>query len=74
MVRIHLPVIIEYPNCAKCGTPTRIVAIEPDKPGHEKRTFICSECEHRQSLIVKYQIRPGADILTAPANPATAGS
>jgi hypothetical protein len=60
MVRIHLPEIIEYPNCANCGTRTRIVQIEPDKPGHDKRTFICSECEHRQSFIVKYEVRAGA--------------
>ena len=61
MVRTHLPVIIEYPDCPKCGTPTRVVHAQPDKPGHDKRTFICSECEHEQSFIVKYEVRTGAD-------------
>jgi hypothetical protein len=37
MFRTHSPTIIGYPNCAKCGTPTRVVGIEPGEPGYDKR-------------------------------------
>jgi hypothetical protein len=55
MFRTHSPTTIEYPNCAECGTPTRVVGLEPGEPGYDKRTFICSECEHREIAFVKYQ-------------------
>ena len=44
MAPTYSPTIIDYPDCRKCGTKTRVVQIEPGKPGFDKRTFICSEC------------------------------
>jgi hypothetical protein len=32
-----------------------IVRIEPDEPGHQKRTYECSECELVENLIVKHR-------------------
>jgi hypothetical protein len=55
MAGTYSPTIIDYPDCAKCGTPTRIVHIGPGKPGYDKRTFICCECNHAEIVFVKYQ-------------------
>ena len=48
MARTHSPTTIDYPNCAKCGTFTHTVQIEPGEPGYDKRTFICYECNHSE--------------------------
>jgi hypothetical protein len=32
-----------------------LARIEPDKPGHDKRTFECFECDHTASVVVKYK-------------------
>jgi hypothetical protein len=44
-----------YPNCRKCGVPFRVVHIEPAKPGYDKRTFWCSDCNHSETILVKYE-------------------
>ena len=54
MARTHSPTTIDYPNCAKCGTLTHAVQIEPGEPGYDKRTFICYECNHSEIVFVKY--------------------
>jgi hypothetical protein len=41
------------PPCAKCGTESLLVRIEPDKPGFEQHIFECPKCEHSQSSIFK---------------------
>jgi hypothetical protein len=55
MAPTYSPTIIDYPDCRKCGTKTRVVQIEPGKPGFDKRTFICSECNHADVVFVKYE-------------------
>jgi predicted RNA-binding Zn-ribbon protein involved in translation (DUF1610 family) len=46
---------VDNPICPKCGRPMVIVRIEPDEPGHQKRTYECSECELVENLIVKHR-------------------
>jgi transcription elongation factor Elf1 len=29
--------------------------IEPDKPGHDRRTFECPRCQHEVSEVVKFR-------------------
>jgi len=45
--------VIVRPPCAKCGAETRLVRIEPDKPGYEHHVFGCPKCDHSQSSISK---------------------
>jgi transcription elongation factor Elf1 len=59
MARTHSPTAIDYPDCRKCGTRTRVVSIEQGKPGYDKRTFICSECNHAEIVFVKYESGDG---------------
>lgn len=47
--------VLDLPNCKKCGTPMFLVRIEPDDPGHDKRTFECPRCDDIVSEIVKYR-------------------
>lgn len=47
---------IERPRCAKCGTLMMLATIEPDEPGHDRRTFECSNCGHAEVAVVKYQV------------------
>jgi hypothetical protein len=39
---------IENPACGKCGSPTRLMGIEPhpSKPGFDVLTFQCEKCAH----------------------------
>jgi len=39
-------VAIVRPLCPVCGTKMHLARIEPDKPGHEIRTFECPKCDH----------------------------
>jgi hypothetical protein len=32
-----------------------LARIEPDKPSHDKRTFECFDCDHVESMVVKYK-------------------
>ena len=41
------------PLCSRCGTQSRLVGIEPDKPGHELKTFECPKCQHFDTLVVE---------------------
>ena len=47
--------VLDLPNCKKCGTTMLLARIEPDEPGHDKRTFECPRCENVISEIVKYR-------------------
>ena len=49
------PQVIERPACPKCGNRMMLARIEPDKPGHDKRTFECFDCNHSESVVVKYK-------------------
>jgi hypothetical protein len=45
------PQRIERPACPTCGITMMLACIEPDKPGHDRRTFECFECKYiRNSL------------------------
>jgi len=46
----------ERPACPHCGTKMWLRLIEPDtKPGHDARTFVCLDCDHSETLIVKFR-------------------
>jgi hypothetical protein len=47
--------VLHLPTCEKCGAKMWLARIEPDAPGHDKRTFECPNCEHTVSKIVKYR-------------------
>ena len=32
------------PQCVACGSPMKLTAIEPGNPGHDLRTFSCTQC------------------------------
>jgi transposase-like protein len=49
----YWPKTIERLACPACGQPMWIVRIEPDKPGHDRRTFECADCKHLETFIVK---------------------
>jgi transcription elongation factor Elf1 len=34
-----------------------LARLEPDSPGHDKRTFECPACEHQISQVVKFKFR-----------------
>ena len=42
---------ITRPNCSDCGRATRLFGIEPERPGYELRTFVCSKCEHIETAV-----------------------
>ena len=44
---------IERPGCAKCGTATLLVGLEPERPGYELHTFQCPNCEHYETAVAK---------------------
>jgi hypothetical protein len=46
---------IVRPPCTKCGTVMLLARIEPDKPGHDLRTFECPKCEHSESVVIKFR-------------------
>jgi DNA-directed RNA polymerase subunit M/transcription elongation factor TFIIS len=43
------------PPCNKCGATMLLARIEPDKPGHDLRTFECPKCEHSETVVVKFK-------------------
>jgi transposase-like protein len=47
--------VLYQPICPKCGARMWIVRIEPDEPGHDKRTFECPQCENVLTETVKYR-------------------
>lgn len=46
---------IVRPLCSKCGAKTWLSRIEPDSPGHEKRTFECPACDSEISEVAKFR-------------------
>jgi tRNA(Ile2) C34 agmatinyltransferase TiaS len=47
--------IVDRPVCPRCGTHMWLLVIEPDSPGHDRRTFQCPECEYEKSVVVRYR-------------------
>ena len=44
--------VLSMPDCAQCGAPMWLARIEPDIPGHDKRTFpTVRECGKRDRQI-----------------------
>ena len=46
---------IVRPPCPQCDTMMLLARIEPDKPGHETRTFECPKCQHSESTVIKFR-------------------
>ena len=40
------------PQCAACGSPMKLSAIEPSSTGQDLRTFTCPECKRVERHIV----------------------
>jgi hypothetical protein len=52
----HPPAIkLDKPDCPDCGAAMWLRLIEPDEPGHDRRTFACVECRHQVTTVVKYR-------------------
>ena len=49
------PRLLATPRCESCGESTWLVAIEPDSPDHDKRTFECPRCQDVVVKVVKYK-------------------
>ena len=47
--------IIGRPFCELCKSQMWLACIEPDEPGHDKRTFECPGCPNVTVRIVKYR-------------------
>ena len=41
------------PQCTACGSPMRLVAIEPSASDHDLRTFACPQCKRVQVHIIE---------------------
>ncbi len=41
--------------CSECGSPMDLTRIEPDKPGHDLRTFECPQCQHSETIVVQFK-------------------
>jgi hypothetical protein len=46
---------LDRPLCPKCAQLMWLARIEPDKPDHDRRTFECGECDHIETVVVKYR-------------------
>ena len=47
--------VLYMPTCEKCGAKMWLVRIEPDAPGHDRRSFECPQCENVFQETVKYR-------------------
>jgi C4-type Zn-finger protein len=39
--------------CPKCGAEMALERLEPQAPGVELNTFLCSRCGHRETVLTK---------------------
>ena len=46
--------MIPHPCCALCDADMWLTCIEPDKPGHDRRTFECPRCQYVTVEVVNY--------------------
>ena len=47
--------MINQPYCAACDTPMWLISIEPDRAGHDRRTFECPRCQEVTVKVVNYR-------------------
>jgi hypothetical protein len=40
------------PDCPLCAAQMYLARIEPEKPGHDLRTFECPRCQHVETAVV----------------------
>jgi transposase len=50
---VIMPIRIACPSCPICGTKMSLITIVPDKPGHDRRTYECSRCQHEHTEIIQ---------------------
>jgi hypothetical protein len=51
-----LPEVIACPACPKCGARAMsLVAIFPDKPGHDRRIYECPRCQYEVTEVVEFK-------------------
>ena len=43
------------PDCPQCSAQMYLARIEPEKPGHDLRTFECPRCQHVETAVVKFK-------------------
>ena len=43
------------PDCPLCATQMYLARIEPEKPGHDLRTFECPRCQHVERAVVQFK-------------------
>jgi hypothetical protein len=41
------------PQCAACGSPMMLAAIEPSYTGHDLRTFHCQQCKRVERHVIE---------------------
>jgi len=41
------------PQCTACGSPMKLMAIEPSDMGHDLRTFTCPQCRRVQRHVIE---------------------
>jgi hypothetical protein len=47
--------MINQPYCAACDTPMWLISIEPDRAGHDRRTFECPRCQEVTVKAINYR-------------------
>jgi hypothetical protein len=43
---------IQGPQCTACGSPMKLMAIEPSAAGQDLRTFACPQCKRVQRHVI----------------------
>jgi hypothetical protein len=43
------------PECPTCSAQLYLGRIEPEKPGHDLRTFECPKCQHVERVVVQFE-------------------
>lgn len=46
---------MDVPRCSHCGGEMVLTRIEPDQPGHDRRTFECKDCGHLETKTVRFR-------------------
>jgi hypothetical protein len=55
----------DLPPCSRCGAVTMLARIEPAPlPGHDFRTFECTQCKHVDTVEVSRKAEDGLGSLT----------
>ena len=48
--------VIDRPICGDCGAEMWLARIEPEKPGHDRRTFESPRCQGQVTKVVKFKV------------------